>query len=72
MQNTFFYKLALFLKKKNYKKTTYSLIYNSIKNYYLSLKRYRFLYLYSPNETLNFLYSNLYFLNVLQNKQTDK
>lgn len=74
MQNTFYYKLSLFLKNsKIYSKNkNKNFLYLSIKNYYLALKRYRFLKLYSPAETLNFLYSNMYFLNVLQNKTIDK
>jgi hypothetical protein len=73
MQTTFYYKLSLFLKikKSNLNKNKIPL-YLSIKNYYLVLKKYRFLKLYSPQDTLHLLYSNMYFLNLLQNKTIDK
>lgn len=74
MQNTFYYKLSLFLKNTkfiNFKRQK-NFLYFSIKNYYLAIKRHRFLKLYSPTESLKFLYSNMYFLNVLQNKTIDK
>ena len=74
MQNKFYYKLSLFLKSKKFhnNRKQISFLYTSIKNYYLTIKHRRFLKLYSPAETIKFLYSNMYFLNLLQNQITDK
>jgi hypothetical protein len=72
MRNNFFFSLSKYLNEKVIKKNFKNFLFNSIKNYYLTLRKYRVLTLLSPQETISFLYNNMYFLNLLQNKKIDK
>lgn len=53
-------------------KTTKNLLFSSLKNYYYILSNYKFLYVNSPSYIINFFYTNLYFLNVIHNKNLKK
>lgn len=73
MRNTFFYNLSLILKNSQIKKNNAKdLLFLSIKNYYLTIKNYRCIKLNSGKDGINFFFNNMYFLNVIQNKTTDK
>jgi hypothetical protein len=73
MRNNFYLNLSLFLKKTNYQKIKQKeFLFYVIKNYYLAIKKHKNLYFYDAYSSLNLFYSNMYFLNVIKNKKTDK
>lgn len=72
MRHKFYYTLSLYLKDNKNLNKTKDFLYLSIKNYYLTIKRYKYVPLYSAKQGINFIYSNMYFLNLLQNKHIDK
>ena len=72
MKNNFYTSLIKYLSITLKLKKTKFFFYTSIKNYYLTIKRFKFNKLYSPIQTINLLYSQMYFLNLLQNKQINK
>lgn len=72
MRNNFYYSLSNYLSNTNIKNNSKTFLFNSIKNYYLTIQRFKFLDLLAPNETIKLLYSNMYFLNLLKNKTIDK
>jgi hypothetical protein len=72
MKNNFYTSLIKYLNITLKLKKTKFFFYTSIKNYYLTIKRFKFNKLYSPIQTINLLYSQMYFLNLLQNKQINK
>ena len=73
MKNIFFYNMS---KYYNIKKTQIvnnkSIKFNLIKNYYLTLKNYRNLTLFSPQENIYMYYTKLSSVNLLLNKKIDK
>jgi hypothetical protein len=72
MKNNFYTSLIKYLNITLKLKKTKFFFYTSIKNYYLTIKRFKFNKLYSPIQTISLLYSQMYFLNLLQNKQINK
>jgi hypothetical protein len=72
MKNNFYTSLIKYLNITLKLKKTKFFFYTSIKNYYLTIKTFKFNKLYSPIQTINLLYSQMYFLNLLQNKQINK
>jgi hypothetical protein len=73
MSNNFYFNLFKFLKKNQYKTLkNKEFLFLNIKNYYLSIKKYKNLYLYNAASSINLVYSNIYFLNLIKNKKTDK
>lgn len=72
MRNTFYYSLSKYLKNKNNISHNQTFFFHSIKNYYLTIKKYKYVPLYSGKDGINFIYSNMFFLNLLQNKKIDK
>lgn len=59
-------------KKQQLNNYTKTFLYLAIKNYYLTIRYYKFLYLWAPQDIINFFYSNLYFLNILQTRGITK
>ena len=72
MKNTFYYSLSKYLRNQNNIPNTKVLFFHSLKNYYLTIKRYKYVPLYSGKDGVNFIYSNMFFLNLLYNKNMEK
>lgn len=72
MRNHLYYSLSKYLKNKTNTLNSKNLLFHSLKNYYLTIKRYKYVPLYSGRDGINFIYSNMFFLNLLQNKGMDK
>lgn len=72
MKNNFFSSLIKYLNTTLKLKKTNFFFYTSLKNYYLTIKNFKFNKLLSPVNTINLFYSQMYFLNLLQNKKINK
>lgn len=72
MKNNFYKSLNAYVNITLKLKKIKNFFYNSIKNYYLTIKKFKFNKLLSPLQTVNLFYSSMYFLNLLQNKQINK
>jgi hypothetical protein len=73
MSNISYLNLFKFIKKKNSSMVkNKEFLFLNIKNYYLSIKKYKNLYLYSPASSINLVYSKIYFLNLINNQKIDK
>lgn len=71
MKNFTLSNLQYFLKSK-LNLTNKTFLFNSFKNYYSTVKNYRYLYLMQPQYIINFFCNNLYFLNAIKNEKLDK
>lgn len=71
MKNITLSNLQNFLKSKH--KLVYkTFLFNSFKNYYSTIKNYKYLYMTQPQYILNFFCTNLYFLNAIKNEKLSK
>lgn len=73
MKNMLFYNMFKYYNNKKIKALNYKNIkFNLIKNYYLVIKNYRNLTLFSPQENIYMYYTKLSSVNLLLNKKIDK